>query len=243
MFVRPTPENVQLLIEELRSPRYVQYYICKCLNILFFNSCTLDFSNIISKADIKLLAEADEHETVKSCIFIIDNSFLGPWSSRVLRWHDSYFASLVFAWWSKLLRNRFQCFAACFPPCTSRFGQFVLGIAKEADDQVRTHFGYNSTLFLDSKRRREIRSVWLKSSASWLFARSHCLRIVRKASHWWSWSDRRILFHRFWINGLTKRWFTSLLAYPTTEFLCKSKVTNCRKTWSWVHNTMSFTQR
>ncbi|KAI6191907.1 Vacuolar protein sorting-associated protein 45 [Aphelenchoides bicaudatus] len=51
VFVRPTPENVQLLIEELRSPRYVQYYIY--------------FSNIISKADIKLLAEADEHETVR----------------------------------------------------------------------------------------------------------------------------------------------------------------------------------
>ncbi|KAI6205190.1 Vacuolar protein sorting-associated protein 45 [Aphelenchoides besseyi] len=51
VFVRPTPENVQLLHEELRSPRYVQYYIY--------------FSNIISKADIKRLAEADEHETVR----------------------------------------------------------------------------------------------------------------------------------------------------------------------------------
>ncbi|CAD5229030.1 unnamed protein product [Bursaphelenchus okinawaensis] len=51
VFVRPTPENIQLLVEELRSPKYVQYYIY--------------FSNIISKADVKLLAEADEHETVR----------------------------------------------------------------------------------------------------------------------------------------------------------------------------------
>jgi vacuolar protein sorting-associated protein 45 len=29
VFVRPTPENIQLLIEELRAPRYVQYYICE----------------------------------------------------------------------------------------------------------------------------------------------------------------------------------------------------------------------
>ena len=28
-FLRPTPENVQLLSEELRSPKYAQYYICK----------------------------------------------------------------------------------------------------------------------------------------------------------------------------------------------------------------------
>jgi vacuolar protein sorting-associated protein 45 len=64
VFVRPTPENVQLLIEELRSPRYVQYYICKSLDMNVLNTFVcLDFSNIISKADIKLLAEADEHET------------------------------------------------------------------------------------------------------------------------------------------------------------------------------------
>ena len=31
-FIRPTPENVQLLSEELRYPKYAQYYICE----LFF---------------------------------------------------------------------------------------------------------------------------------------------------------------------------------------------------------------
>uniref|UniRef100_F1KXX8 Vacuolar protein sorting-associated protein 45 n=1 Tax=Ascaris suum TaxID=6253 RepID=F1KXX8_ASCSU len=50
-FLRPTPENVQLLSEELRSPKYAQYYIYFC--------------NIISKTDVKTLAEADEQETVR----------------------------------------------------------------------------------------------------------------------------------------------------------------------------------
>lgn len=51
VFLRPTSENVQLLSEELRAPKYAQYYIY--------------FSNVISKADIKLLAESDEQETVR----------------------------------------------------------------------------------------------------------------------------------------------------------------------------------
>ncbi|VDO64401.1 unnamed protein product [Heligmosomoides polygyrus] len=51
VFVRPTPDNVQLLSSELRNPRYAQYYIY--------------FSNIVSKTDLKTLAESDEHETVR----------------------------------------------------------------------------------------------------------------------------------------------------------------------------------
>ncbi|VDO83913.1 unnamed protein product [Haemonchus placei] len=51
VFVRPTPDNVQLLSTELRNPRYAQYYIY--------------FSNIVSKTDLKTLAEADEHEAVR----------------------------------------------------------------------------------------------------------------------------------------------------------------------------------
>ncbi|KAL7078949.1 hypothetical protein ACQ4LE_001388 [Meloidogyne hapla] len=51
VFVRPTPENIKLLSDELRSPKYAQYYIY--------------FSNIISKADLKTLADSDEQETVR----------------------------------------------------------------------------------------------------------------------------------------------------------------------------------
>ena len=51
VFVRPTKENVEHLCNELRCPKYGTYYVY--------------FSNIIAKADIKLLAESDEQEVVK----------------------------------------------------------------------------------------------------------------------------------------------------------------------------------
>ncbi|XP_020653920.2 vacuolar protein sorting-associated protein 45 isoform X1 [Pogona vitticeps] len=49
-FLRPTKENVEYLIQELRRPKYSTYFIY--------------FSNVISKSDIKSLAEADEQEVV-----------------------------------------------------------------------------------------------------------------------------------------------------------------------------------
>ncbi|CAB0029737.1 unnamed protein product [Trichogramma brassicae] len=51
VFIRPTEENVRLLCNELRFPKYGVYYIY--------------FSNIIPKTDIKLLAESDEQEVVR----------------------------------------------------------------------------------------------------------------------------------------------------------------------------------
>ncbi|XP_076221896.1 vacuolar protein sorting 45 isoform X2 [Nomia melanderi] len=51
VFIRPTKENIELLRNELRYPKYGTYYIY--------------FSNIIANADIKLLAESDEQEVVK----------------------------------------------------------------------------------------------------------------------------------------------------------------------------------
>lgn len=51
VFLRPTQQNVELLCNELRNPKYGAYYIY--------------FSNIIAKADVKILAEHDEHEVVK----------------------------------------------------------------------------------------------------------------------------------------------------------------------------------
>ncbi|KAM9000350.1 vacuolar protein sorting-associated protein 45 isoform 2-T2 [Sarcophilus harrisii] len=49
-FLRPTKENVDYLIQELRRPKYSVYFIY--------------FSNVISKSDVKSLAEADEQEVV-----------------------------------------------------------------------------------------------------------------------------------------------------------------------------------
>lgn len=50
-FLRPTSENISLLCKELRNPRYGYYYIY--------------FSNIISKTDIKTIAESDIQEVVR----------------------------------------------------------------------------------------------------------------------------------------------------------------------------------
>lgn len=50
-FLRPTKDNVQLLAQELKDPKYGLYYVY--------------FSNVISKADVKILAEADEQEVVR----------------------------------------------------------------------------------------------------------------------------------------------------------------------------------
>uniref|UniRef100_V9KNW6 Vacuolar protein sorting-associated protein 45 n=1 Tax=Callorhinchus milii TaxID=7868 RepID=V9KNW6_CALMI len=49
-FLRPTKENVELLIQELRCPKYSHFFIY--------------FSNVISKSEVKALAEADEQEVV-----------------------------------------------------------------------------------------------------------------------------------------------------------------------------------
>lgn len=79
VFIRPTEDNLHFLCNELRNPRYGIYYICKYfLNfaIYIFASIFLliqftylllfsDFSNIIAKADVKLLAESDEQELVR----------------------------------------------------------------------------------------------------------------------------------------------------------------------------------
>ncbi|KAI8793205.1 vacuolar protein sorting-associated protein 45 [Biomphalaria glabrata] len=51
VFLRPTKENVDLLAQELRMPKYGLYFIY--------------FSNVISKQDVKVLAEADDQEVVR----------------------------------------------------------------------------------------------------------------------------------------------------------------------------------
>ncbi|CAM9818880.1 unnamed protein product [Lampetra fluviatilis] len=50
-FIRPVKESIELLVQELRRPKYGLYFIY--------------FSNVVSKSDVKTLAEADEHEVVR----------------------------------------------------------------------------------------------------------------------------------------------------------------------------------
>lgn len=49
--VRPSAESIQLLIDELRDPKYGEYY--------------LYFTNVTKKSSLERLAEADDHEVVK----------------------------------------------------------------------------------------------------------------------------------------------------------------------------------
>ncbi|KAK4177074.1 putative vacuolar protein sorting-associated protein 45 [Triangularia setosa] len=50
-FVRPDPDSIGLLIDELREPKYGEYH--------------LFFSNVAKKSTLERLAEADDHEVVK----------------------------------------------------------------------------------------------------------------------------------------------------------------------------------
>ncbi|KAF2720584.1 Sec1-like protein [Polychaeton citri CBS 116435] len=53
-FIRPSSDSIQFLIDELREPKYGEYYIY--------------FSNIVKKSSLERLAEADDHEVVKSIV-------------------------------------------------------------------------------------------------------------------------------------------------------------------------------
>ncbi|KAJ9150849.1 Vacuolar protein sorting-associated protein 45 [Pleurostoma richardsiae] len=50
-FVRPSPDSIQFLLDELREPKYGEYH--------------LYFSNVVKKSSLERLAEADDHEVVK----------------------------------------------------------------------------------------------------------------------------------------------------------------------------------
>jgi len=46
-FLRPTPQNIELLQKELRAPKYAQYYICKMYTIQLFYKLNQPISNLI----------------------------------------------------------------------------------------------------------------------------------------------------------------------------------------------------
>ncbi|KAF2170810.1 hypothetical protein M409DRAFT_51065 [Zasmidium cellare ATCC 36951] len=75
-FLRPSPDSIQFLIDEFREPKYGEYHIY--------------FSNIIKKSSLERLAEADDHEVVKSIMeyfadFLVINPDLCsvPLSTRI----------------------------------------------------------------------------------------------------------------------------------------------------------------
>ncbi|KAH6850205.1 Sec1-like protein [Chaetomium sp. MPI-CAGE-AT-0009] len=64
-FVRPHPDSIGLLIDELREPKYGEYH--------------LFFSNVVKKSTLERLAEADDHEVVKLVQeYFLDYSVINP---------------------------------------------------------------------------------------------------------------------------------------------------------------------
>lgn len=67
VFVRPTADSIQYLIDELRAPKYAKY--------------ELYFSNIVKKSALERLAESDDHEVVQKVqeifadYFVINSDF------------------------------------------------------------------------------------------------------------------------------------------------------------------------
>lgn len=68
-FLRPTEDNIQALIRELREPKYGNYFICSSFapfsSLFSLDRIDLDFTNFAEMSDIKRLAEADEFECVR----------------------------------------------------------------------------------------------------------------------------------------------------------------------------------
>lgn len=57
VFARPTSESVQIIVDELRDPKYGEY--------------ELYFSNVIKKSALERMAEADDYEVVKAVVVCI----------------------------------------------------------------------------------------------------------------------------------------------------------------------------
>ena len=67
-FIRPSADSVQLLVDELREPKYGEYHICESPTIPTAGARVLTmpvFSNIAKKSSLERLAEADDHEVVR----------------------------------------------------------------------------------------------------------------------------------------------------------------------------------
>lgn len=63
--LRPTEENVNLLCNELRNPKFGQYYVC--------------FTNTVGQDEIRRLAESDKNEVIKSIKeYYIDYCAINP---------------------------------------------------------------------------------------------------------------------------------------------------------------------
>lgn len=106
VFVRPSAESIDLLVQELRSPKYASYQ--------------LFFTNVVKKSSLERLAESDDHEVVTKvqevfADFYITNSDLysinlpapgspwGPIGSTPNTWDNTFLSRTVDGLFASLL--------------------------------------------------------------------------------------------------------------------------------------------
>ena len=63
----PSPESLDALADELREPKYGEYYLCQWVNHATppLSCVDLDLTGILSKVAIKHLAQVDEYEVMQ----------------------------------------------------------------------------------------------------------------------------------------------------------------------------------
>lgn len=74
-FLQISEDSLAALEDELKEPKYGEYYLCQWVNLVWFASCKwrgqtdrnecVDFSNVLSKTAIERLAQVDEYEVVR----------------------------------------------------------------------------------------------------------------------------------------------------------------------------------
>lgn len=146
-FLRPTRDSIELLAQELRSPKYGSYYVY--------------FSNVLSKADLKHLAESDDQEVVKEVQeFYADYFSLGR-SLFSLNLASSYTCGGL-EWRAESLTRSLQGIAAVLLSLKLmpliRY-QASSGLAKKLGEKVKQFLTKESALF--DFRRPEIAPVLL----------------------------------------------------------------------------------
>lgn len=72
-FLQNSEDSLEALEAELREPKYGEYYLCQWVNhwdaqpssLKYVLHSISDFSNILTKTAIEILAKADEYEVVR----------------------------------------------------------------------------------------------------------------------------------------------------------------------------------
>ena len=72
-FLQNSEDSLEALEEELKEPKYGEYYLCQSVNLSgvrrrftgLTHTMLLDFSNILTKSAIERLAQVDEYEVVR----------------------------------------------------------------------------------------------------------------------------------------------------------------------------------